>query len=578
MAVVLASSPELPPALSAAGPSDVEELLKPSTDVMITDETDSSIRGKLPQELQQRNIWIKSIKIEGLVARDAIKPGEVQYYADEQLRALAVESSDQGWQLVPLGKLHDIANAIARYYRSRGYVLTQAFLPEQALVQDGTELIIIMREPVLSHISVDGEVIFTDQQLLYPFKAFIGEPVRIQGIQQAMFTLSHYPGLDINAIFQKGKQDNETAIVLKVLKSPWLSLSMSGDNFGSEVTGRNHATINASVFNPSFGLDQASLQYTHNMDPDKGGTWSVQFQRPLQHMRTLIGASATSNVFNLGAEFEGTGISGEYRQAQLFIKHFFSRTPAKTQSLSLSLIRQRSDILADDTEIKRDDLSSVTLAAEMGQLWPIYNAQSHMQLSYTRGIPGFLGSMDTYIENGVNVPPSQGGSGKYAQGTYDRTNIAVTVVKALPFDSMLMWRLVGQYSDMFLTSLERYGLGGSSILRAYDADYMVDSSIVTAFDLRIPILPQAWSKNISGQVHALAFLDYGIGWVHDPDTFERDNTVDGIKLYNYGFGISTNITDAFSMKLQVGLPFSDAPEPQDKKNIKYWLNFTLHVI
>ena len=113
-----------------------------------------------------------------------------------------------------VGEMQQIAAAVTQYYRSAGYVLAQAFIPAQEVV-DG-EVVIEVLEGNLGNVIVEGNERYSDELLAKPFEDLIDAPVTASGIETAILTVSDYPGLTAFGVFQPGT-DRQVGIEREIL-------------------------------------------------------------------------------------------------------------------------------------------------------------------------------------------------------------------------------------------------------------------------------------------------------------------------------------------------------------------------
>ena len=535
-------------------------------------QTNISPTPPLPNEsliTSDKLLWIKSIQLQNLVPRAGISHEGIQWIASKKLQTLAIDTSDDGWHKIALKDLEKIVNAITQTYRLQGYVLTHAYLPEQALIEEGAELVIAIREPILSHVkTIPDKRFYKDKSLIAPWQPLLNKAVFIPDIQNAITQINYYPGMAATAIFTPGDQADQTKIELDISESKQFEATVFTDNHGSDETGRYHLGTTISYHNPTQHLDSLKAQYTQNFDPDEGGNWMLHYTIPWNaKLKTVIGAQITQNIFDLGAEFKDTGIAGSYWQTELYLKHYFTRNKQNQLALQASLIRQNSVMELDQEKIKEDDLSAIKLSGTIQKLITPWRMNSYLKLEFTRGIPHLLGSMDEYQQEKQNAPPSQGGGGHYAKGRYNRANLLASMQYYATDKSMILFQAQGQWSPNLLTSLERKSLGNAYQLRAYDSEYMVDSAIVTSLE---GILFFSLSSRIDFQPKI--FFEYGQGWINHPDTFELENHVDGVKMYDYGVGATINLFKDLALQMTYARPYESAKQPTDQHAYRMWFH------
>lgn len=529
---------------------------------------EATIEEQTPQSITQssKTLWIHSIAFENFAEKPDIKRQDLEQWTNLVLTQLAQDQDASIGRQIQIKDLTVIVQQITNFYRSKGYILSSAYLPEQALIEEGSDLLIGIREPLLEQVvPVPSEKFYSKKDLQRPWHSYINQPIYIPNIQSAITTINHYPGMLAKAVFAPGSKPNTTQINLDIGASRRIEGYVFSDNFGSDVTGKYRLGIQASWNNPLSLLDQLSASYTQNVDPNEGGSWLISYQTPLfKNINTQFGVQYVQNIFDLGAEFKDTGISGAYWQTQAYIKHWFHRSNINNSALQVSFVRQNSITELKGNKLKEDDLSTLGISGFYSALLPKYHSFTSMQIAYTRGLPNVFGSMSKYNIDKNNAPPSQGGDQHYAKGAFNRFNLD-GIISYFPHNLVtISLQMSGQWTPDLLTSLERKSLGNAYLLKAYESEYMVDSALISNLSSQF-----SWHVNQECLLKPGVFLEYGQGKVHYPDAFEAENKIDGVELYDYGLNLNAQLW-GFNTELNYARPFESSKQPLDKRSYRMW--------
>src|ERR1700757_4564096 len=117
----------------------------------------------------------------------------------------------QGLQGLTIGQLQAIADGITKYYHDKGYFLARAVIPAQE-IKDGV-VNIRVHEGRLEKVQTSGNKMYSEQALARPFKPLLGELVTIDRPENALLTLTKYPGLSAAGVFRPGDDVGTTDIV-----------------------------------------------------------------------------------------------------------------------------------------------------------------------------------------------------------------------------------------------------------------------------------------------------------------------------------------------------------------------------
>ena len=77
-------------------------------------------------------------------------------------------------------------------------------------------------------------------------------------------------------------------------------------------------------------------------------------------------------------------------------------------------------------------------------------------------------------------------------------------------DTLLIVKLMHQYTDQSVVSMEQFSLGGMNTIRGYRENQLIrDNAVVISPELRIPVYKDRYGKAL---VYMIPFFDYGTGW------------------------------------------------------------------
>jgi len=94
-----------------------------------------------------------------------------------------------------IGNLQQIADEVTRYYRSKGFILAQAYLPAQT-VSDGNVVIQVI-EGMIGKVIGQNNRRYFEALIMEPFLQSVGRPAYKLDVESALLQLSDYPGLAV---------------------------------------------------------------------------------------------------------------------------------------------------------------------------------------------------------------------------------------------------------------------------------------------------------------------------------------------------------------------------------------------
>ncbi len=202
-------------------------------------------RPGVPLDAQTQTITVNSLRVTGAVAFT-----EAELLAQTGFRP-ATELS--------LNDLRGMAKYIETYYRSRGYFVAQAYLPQQD-IKNGIVTIAVM-EGQYGQIKLDNQARVSNNLangMLSGIKP--GDPVTTAALENRLLLLSDLPGVKVNSTLMPGAAPGTSDLLVTLTPGARVSGSVDADNAGNRYTGANRlgATVN---FNEPLGLgDVASLR------------------------------------------------------------------------------------------------------------------------------------------------------------------------------------------------------------------------------------------------------------------------------------------------------------------------------
>ena len=446
-------------------------------------------------------------------------PDEQQKAYQDFIRQLMLERL-QRLQGLTIGQLQQVADTITKFYHDRGYFLARAVIPAQE-IKDGVVNIRVL-EGRLEKVQTSGNKRYSDDVLAKPFKPLIGELVTVPRTENALLTLSQYPGLSAAGVFRPGSDVGTTDIVVNVQSEKLFDGSARFDNAGTEFTGRRRLIGNVNWNNPTGGADilgvTALKTFGNSGASSKYG--DVNYQHPVFGAYNQLSLDLSRNSFDVGGSSLATvGIGGISKIATLALKHDFERTREEQVQGTLDLSRKRADTLDKSKLIGRDDLAVLGYQLDYDTVNTNSNTIATSYIRYEHGFGGILGVPSVYPK----AEASRHGDNNTQIGpVYNRLVVNYQLFKNLPDNQGLLFRVNGQYSNNLLSSLEQFVIGGPDNVRAApSSQFLEDRGVFGSleYSVRAPGFADkhAFGSYTWGQVLRLRiFDDHAVGWLNQP--------------------------------------------------------------
>jgi hemolysin activation/secretion protein len=428
---------------------------------------------------------------------------------------------------ISVEQLDAIALAVTEHYRENGFILATAFIPEQE-VKDGVIRMNVL-EGRLGDVTVSNNQIFEPQTIAAAFNSELGEPVTEERIESALRRINDLPGLRVRGSFSPGQNVGETRLNLGVLEEQDWASSLLLDNHGSATTGevRLFATTEwRNLLNKGHRLLIGVLQ---SEGPDSSTYGLAEYELPVTDdgrgrvrgtisTNTFAVASLGTQQLNIVGETNNFGVSGSYQLVR-------SRTFNVGAEVGYTFKDVLFDVEGAPTLSRDEKIETVSAAVNYNQLF-----DEQLLL-----ISGRLGIDQGYMNQGAQRDQSI---------DFTKTLFALNVLKRFSVPNWItkdesffnfVFKVNGQYSEKFLSSVEQFSLGGPNAVRAFSvSDVSVDSGAYAGFELffdapfdvtskfQLPLEP----------LKPFLFYDYAYGVARTAAGDGRDGVVKG-----YGLGL-----------------------------------------
>ena len=510
-------------------------------------------------------ILVKAFAFEGVKDQPeyGIHKSEIEALAEKMRQA-------QNGQLT-IGRLQEVANEITRYYRNAGFILAQAFVPEQT-VQNDTVVIRVM-EGRLDAIKVEGNELYSTDVLKLPFKGVIGEAVQKDKLESSLLYLTDYPGLNAFGVFKPGDEVGGTNLVLNVQEEERFEWALSGDNYGISSTGEWRALAEGHWNNVSGVGDRLSGAVLQTFDPTDSLYGSLDYRRPIMGPENTIGIGVSRNDYNIGQEFAVLGVDGTTDKAYINFRRSFIRSRNLNLYGLFEFNRQVATV--DQISLEAEDNLSVAMF-ELGfdSIDTRFSGINQGSISYSHGFPDFLGSMD---EEGNGKSLRIDGDGNHVGGDFDKLKGRLARLQAITKNQSVLFRLEGQYTNDVLSSLEQMSLGGPNSVRAYPVnEYLFDKALYASVEwiINAPGFSDkpAFANRTWGEVFQVSlFYDYGNGKLNNPTDYEKTEGTDDRTIHGVGGALQFNLPGQAYARLDVATRTSGIQPIGNDRDTQYWL-------
>ena len=503
--------------------------------------------------------------------RDSLYVDEEKVAEDHNQFLKQLRKNKKYREEMSIGQLQSVANQLTDLYRSAGFVIAQAYVPQQK-IEDGI-VNIHVQEGVLGKIVVEGNESYSIELIQDIFKHLKGKSVTKQSLESALFSLSDYPGLVAYGVLRPGQNTGETDLVVKVQEEDPREYTVRLDNYGTESTGENRLTLSYTENNLFGNADSLDISLLQTFSPTSNLYGGIKYKTPVSSHNTLFGFGLSNNTYDVGGELADFNISGEVQTLNLFVSHQFIRSRRSNVFGKLEFSNKVADTKISDFTLNEDTLSALVFEMGFDVLDKKYKGINQGTIKYTQGFEDMMGSLG---EDDEALSSRTGGSGNFATGDFAKLNWNIARLQLIDKYQNVLLRFSGQYSDDLLVPVEQAGLGGPNNVRAFAPSVILrDSSLFLSVDwnFNAPFFynVKAFDGWKWGEILQLSvFADYAKGDINDP----LDSDIETVNVSGYGVAAQLLLPGKMQLRLDIAKPASATSGADIVEEVQYYLTFS----
>lgn len=434
-----------------------------------------------------------------------------------------------------------IAAAVRRAYEQRGFGMTGVGYPQQDLTQGVLQISIV--EPQVERVTVEATAKppVSDARVSAVLdKAGVraGQPLDLQALDRAMFTLNDWPGVSAKTtLLPTGDEGKYKVSVLTERRRSW-DASVDFDNHGSSVSGRYRLGALLRLNNPGGIGDNLDLRV---LASNGAGTTvgRLGYEAPIGYTPWRAGVGYSRVGYELGEQFEALDATGKADVFDASLSYPFVRSRDSNLVGRMSLVNKKlsDDVGSEISSEKTIRAAEFTLAFE--------SRSTLFGGGYNGGTLGV--QFGKLSDNSATPAPDTS-----PLGSFTKVSIQLTRLQALTRTLSLFVGGAGQWASKNLDNAEKFTLGGDKGVRAYPAaEGSSDMGALLNTELRYWINPQ-WSS--------YTFYDVGYGRLSKSPVVAGDNTR---SIHGYGLGVQYTNPELFSLKASLGIRGNDPVQSEE---------------
>ncbi len=495
----------------------------------------------LPNDTQTQKIVVNSLRVTGAAA-----------FSEADLLA---QTGFQPATELSLDDLRGVAGKIAVFYRSQGYFVAQAYLPQQD-IKDGIVTIAVM-EGQYGRVTLDNQSNVSSSLANGMLDGVNpGDPVTSAPLENRLLLLSDLPGVKVNSTLMPGAAPGTSDLLVTLTQGARVSGSVGVDNAGNRYTGANRigATVN---LNEPLGLgDVATVRALSS----GSGLNYLRGSYQLHVGKATAGVAYSAMRYELGQEFASLQAHGTAEVASVFASYPLVRT--RQSNLNAALVyedktyQDQIDTTATTTD-KHAQVATVSLSGDhrdnLGG-----GGMSTYSLAWSAGNIDLQTPAESQFEAETTGTDGHFHKLSFAASRLQRVNDSLSLSAAIN----------GQLASKNLDVSEKMELGGMYGVRAYpEGEAYADQGYVLNLEARWQV-PQ-FPETLPGRLQLIAFIDAGrVSLSKNPQgTESNERTLSGV-----GLGINWYEFNNFMVRAYyaVKLGDEDAVSAPDRSG-RFWI-------
>ncbi len=451
-----------------------------------------------------------------------------------------------------LGILALYGQEVTAYYSAKGYILTQAYIPNQK-VENGVVKMIV-QEGFIDEVEVKGNKYTDTESIKKRFSSVQSEKIMQEStLERTLLELNDVRGVQARSTLKKGKVPGSSDLVLEVDETRPYYFGIDADNFGSEFTGQARFGTTAIVNNLWKFSDEVFFRAVKSDDDQN--LFTGYYQIPIDR--------SGRSTFKVGYTYSDQGLG-----ASLIPLNAFGRTNILNFEVGQKILRTRNYRLdlRGGFEYKKFRNFQLGSTSSSDNITDIYFGASG---NFSDSLNG-TNSIDLKIQQGLGGTDSTSAhpSRTNADATTTVATFNVTRFQNPGFwDSFLILKLGGQLSSDRNLSPGLFAAGGFGTVRGFPlAQLSGDWGYTASAEYVVPV-PLDYSIGVGDltvkQVLSInGFIEHGRVFAINIESGERNDSITGV-----GGGAQLNVPlgkDAPTLNLafNYGYPIG-GPIPSD---------------
>lgn len=496
----------------------------------------------------------KKVKIERFLISGAT------HMSNEELKQIVAPYEKQA---LSFNQIQEITTLITKAYRSKGYFVARAYIPEQNIMTQDNRLKINIIEGNYGEFKLENKSLVKDSILQLNLDDIKDKDiVSTNTLERAMLIINDTPGAVVTkADVRPGKEVGTSDFLIGTEATNRVNGYLIGDNYGSQYTGKHRIMAGVDINSPfNIGDKISAFGFTSQKEGLLSGKLAYEF--PIHANGTRGEISYSKTTYELGSSYKELDAIGKNDSLTARVTYPILKTRVENLDsyVEVSYNKMKDEIQSVDSKVKKDSYVSTTgLDYTKDSLIFNKNSQTRAAVSITFGKLNFNDKDDKETDkNGANT-----------QGQFSKINLELG--KDIDIFDSLKWSntLQMQYAlgNKNLDGSQDLSVGGINGVRfyqdgeesaengyIYNTEFIYTLPIIAGIDNKISIFYDIgrvyMSKNIT-QEKSRTLQDIGLGYKVSYKNFFANSYL----AYNIGNEVTSQDNYNSRAMFQVGYVF-----------------------
>jgi hemolysin activation/secretion protein len=466
--------------------------------------------------------------------------------------------------------LQQLSERVTRHYRRQGYLLAEAYFPEQEISQNTLRMVVL--EGYLASLKLD-----TTSRLDTAFltkmanrKLAKNDAITESNLVNNLTLLNSLPAMRAVSTLSPGAQLGSSDVNIELQALPLLTGYAAMNTYGNRFTGRETLLAGFFLNNLAGRGDQLGLHLRNSNHERQQGAQLV-YGLPIHASGTLLNLSAGYSQYRLGGDFASLGATGRSWSVSAFLDQpmLRSRKGNITARVGVSYQAISDDVSAFSLKNQRG-----INALEFGLFgdWrdTEWNGLNQLGFNMQMGEVDFKNALAQALDD----------TGAKTDGNFVKYNVFASRIQSLNPRYNLSLRVEYQGVNQNLDSAEKIAIGGINRWRQFaELPVSADRGLILGAELRRNMVAveklasflQA-SKLSSVELSPYTFVDVGRGVINHHALSENEH----VNAVHYGAGLDIKLTKSWQLDLAVSHQRSKIDGIDAKTETRAWGQIGTH--